>query len=440
MNKLLSKYLFYYPATMLKGEFLPYYWRGYEERQWWSTCEIDAYQKKHFEKILKYSFLQSDYYKESFSGSLSETLVKPIAELPTLSKVELINNLEKIRVDRIDLFKSVKTTGGSTGEPVKILKNASALARERCATWRAYEWAGVSLSDRQVRFWGVPHSRRGRFKAEITDIIANRKRISAFSINDDNLYKYYDSICKFKPKYLYGYVSVIEEFARFIKSNNLMPPSCLKSLITTSEVLTDYTRNFIENVFQCRVFNEYGCGEVGSIAHECEYGRMHVMADNLRVEIDSTRHGEAGEVIVTDLFNFITPLIRYRVGDFATLSDEKCPCGRGLPVIKKIHGRAYDIIKTPGGTRIHPEAVIYIFEGIQEKMPVFKQFQVIQTELNTILVNVVPNRSWKESYGDALRKQLALAIGSEFRYEVNLVESLPRENSGKMRVVKSLVF
>ncbi|WP_434049287.1 phenylacetate--CoA ligase family protein [Marinobacter salarius] len=438
MNKLLSKYLFYYPVTLAKGELIAFYRRGYEERQWWSARELEAFRDEHFDRIVRYAVENSSYYQKCLSSFITDNSIIPSPDLPTLSKAQLIDNLDHIRAKNAGLFSSAKTTGGSTGEPVKIFKNGSALARERCATWRSYEWAGVSVADRQVRFWGVPHSRSGRLTARLIDLIANRKRISAFSINDDNLYKYYNDLCSFQPQYLYGYVSVIEEFARFIQSKQLQPPSSLVSLITTSEVLSDSSRALIENAFQRKVFNEYGCGEVGSIAHECEYGSMHVMADNLHVEIDS-EPGQPGEIIVTDYFNQVTPLVRYRLGDFATMGEGTCRCGRELPTINKIHGRAYDIIRSPSGTRIHPEAVIYIFEGIQEKMPVFKQFQAIQTDIDAISVNIVPNVSWDDSFDVALKSQLVEAIGAEFRFEVNLVESLSREKSGKMRVVKSML-
>lgn len=438
MNKILSKYLFYYPVTLAKGELIALYRKQYEERQWWSASALEAYQSAHFKNILMYSIENSSYYREMLSGRALESNTGGGSDLPTLTKADLINNLDRIRSDNTGFFATAKTTGGSTGEPVKIFKNASALARERCATWRSYEWAGVGVADRQVRFWGVPHSRSGKLTARLVDFVANRKRISAFSINNESMHKYYVDMCKFQPKYLYGYVSVIEEFARFIKSNHLEPPGSLVSLITTSEVLSDSSRTFIENVFQKKVFNEYGCGEVGSIAHECEYGNMHLMADNLHVEIDSAP-GEPGEIIVTDYFNRVTPLVRYRLGDFATLGESSCPCGRGLPTIRKIHGRAYDIIRLQNGTRIHPEAVIYIFEGIQKQIPVFKQFQVIQTDIDSITVNIVPNLSWDESFEVTLKNRLAQALGTEFKFDVKQVDSLTRENSGKMRVVKSLL-
>ena len=134
-----------------------------------------------------------------------------------------------------------------------------------------------------------------------------------------------------------GYVSMLETFSKFMIKNHLSfkyPPTCV---ITTSEVLTDYHRELIGNVFQCRVYNEYGCGETGTIAHECEFGSMHINAENVIVEIvrdgEVVNDGEVGDIVVTDLNNFAMPLIRYNLKDIGYIDSEPCPCGRGLPIL-----------------------------------------------------------------------------------------------------------
>ena len=137
---------------------------------------------------------------------------------------------------------------------------------------------------------------------------------------------------KFRPTYLYGYASAIVDFCTFVNNRNYSLPSSIKSVITTSEVLTPSMRKLIENCTGVKVFNEYGCGEVGSIAHECEAGNLHTMDDNLIVEVDNT-DGKSGELIVTDLYNYATPLIRYRVRDYATKSNSTCSCGRQLGLL-----------------------------------------------------------------------------------------------------------
>jgi phenylacetate-coenzyme A ligase PaaK-like adenylate-forming protein len=442
MNKHLSKYLFYYPTVSLKGERVFHYLDQYRQFQRNSTAEIEAYQLQHIQRIVKYALRHSDFYRRIYNaaGVSDASDLRSILDfnkLPTVSKQDLINSHEEMCAYP-SRWSSTKTTGGSTGQPVRIKKNPDALARERAATWRAYEWAGIGPGDPQGRFWGVPHSQSNRSKAKIIDLIANRKRISAFNLTTESLFAYYQTLIKFRPKYLYGYVSAINALALHMQKHELPPIPGLISVITTSEILTPAIRSTIQNAMGVNVYNEYGCGEVGSIAHECEKGGMHIMSDNLYVQVDAPAE-TAGEIIVTDFFNTAMPLIRYRLGDFATLDTASCDCGRTLPQLKGIHGRAYDLIKTASGKQIHPEAVIYIFEDIQKASKAFMQFQAIQTAIDNVRVKIVPSPAWSKEIENQLIALLQKNIDQNMTFSVELCEQIDREPSGKMRVVKSLL-
>lgn len=440
MHKNLSKLLFYYPATMLKGEPIAFLLNDYRRNQWVGQDELAKLQLSRFKAILSYAYKNSDFYRKLYDGAgIEPESIKSLNDLkniPTISKLDLINSLGEMSVDHGRFFRSSKTTGGSTGQPVKLYKNPMALARERCATARAYEWAGLGVGDPQLRFWGVPHSTAGKAKAFITDLIANRKRVSAFDLTPESLNRYYREALAFKPGFIYGYVSVIEIFARYILDNRLSPLPSVKSVITTSEILTDKSRQVISEAFGVSVFNEYGCGEVGSVAHECEQGGMHVMSDNVLLEVEEDASG-GGEIIVTDFYNLSTPMIRYRLGDYATLSDKRCDCGRGFPLLESIHGRAYDVLQMPSGRRVHPEAVIYVFEGIQSKTNAFEQFQVVQKSPDQVLVRIIPNKNWSGDIHNMLLRDLKRDISSDVNYNVDIVDEIYREKSGKLRLVKS---
>ena len=439
MHKNLSKFLFYYPATMLKGEPIAFLMNEYRRNQWLGQEELADLQLSRFKTILAYAYKNSDFYRKLYDGAgvdpESIRNLEDLKNIPTISKRDLINSLGEMSVDSGRFFRSSKTTGGSTGQPVKLYKNPMALARERCATARAYEWAGLCIGDPQLRFWGVPHSTAGKAKAFITDLIANRKRVSAFDLTSESLNHYHREALAFKPGFIYGYVSVIEIFARHILDNRLSPIPSVKSVITTSEILTEKSRQIISEAFGVSVFNEYGCGEVGSIAHECEHGGMHVMSDNVLLEVESDGSG-GGEIIVTDFYNFSTPVIRYRLGDYATLSDNRCRCGRGFPLLESIHGRAYDVLQMPSGSRIHPEAVIYVFEGIQSKTNAFEQFQVVQESLDQVLVRIIPNKNWSDDIQRMLVSDLKRDISNDINYNIQIVDEIFREKSGKLRLVK----
>ena len=89
------------------------------------------------------------------------------------------------------------------------------------------------------------------------------------------------------------------------------------------------------------------------------------------------------------------PLIRYRTGDFASQSKEKCQCGKTLPVIENLFGRAYDTLKNSEGKLFHGEFIMYIFEEAQRKNLGIRAFQVMQEDVRSFRIKIVPD----EQYG-----------------------------------------
>jgi phenylacetate-CoA ligase len=441
MHSKLAKYFLYYPTVLMKGELIPLYFRSYENFQFKKLEEIKFYQLTHIHRMVDYALRSSQFYVDLYAGcgiSSGRDLrtLADVRRLPSITKADLIVAKDRFYTCR-KYWSGTKTTGGSTGHPVQIKKNPSALARERVATWRAYRWAGVDIGDVQARFWGVPHSRIGRIKMQVTDMISNRIRLSAFELDHNSLDAYYRNILRVGPAYLYGYVSAISALAEHMLEKGYHGISSLKSIITTSEILTEPTRKRIEIAFGCKVFNEYGCGEVGSIAHECEFGKMHIMADNLHVDVDAKSN--SGELVVTDFFNLATPLIRYKLGDYATLEDRPCECGRTLPLLSGVHGRAYDLIKTRENRVIHPESIIYVFESLQAATESIKQFQVIQKSIDHLQILLVPNKGWNANIEHRLRAGIIDCMSTPVIIQIDLCEAIAREASGKMRLVKSEV-
>ena len=443
MNALITKYLFYYPITISRGEFVCKYLKQYKRMQWMNNKEIEEYQLAKLKQIITYSAKKSPYYGRLFEDNgislPSINNFKDLTRIPVTTKANIVESYSSIRSTDTFLFSSSKTTGGSTGQPVTIEKNANALARERAATWRAYEWAGIGIGDTQARFWGVPLTKKSHLLSRAVDFVSNRSRLSAFQVNEKCLDNYYKKLLKLRPAYLYGYVSIISEFAKYMAKKKYEGLPGLRSVITTSEVLDENSRNLIEKVFGVKVFNEYGCGEVGSIAHECQQGNMHIMSENVFIEIDTSQSpdGNSGEIIVTDLHNYAMPVIRYRLGDFATLSSDMCQCGRGLPILKKVHGRAYDIVIDIDGNRYHPELLMYIFEELKSSAAGIKQFQVIQKSVDFFMINIVPDVQYKEETEKYITHRIREKIHTGINIKFNYVKEIAREKSGKMRIIKS---
>jgi phenylacetate-CoA ligase len=444
MNKLTAKYLLYYPTVFLKGEKVHKYLKQYLQTQWWHHDEIKDYQITRLFDLLKHAKKYVPFYKTHLNGFEISDIRKidDLQYLPTISKEDLRVHYNDLLSLKKTILTSTKTTGGSTGEAITIIKTSEALARERAATWRSYLWSGIKIGDPQARFWGVPLTFQSKTKYKIVDFLSNRIRLSAFDFDETSLKEYYTKLIKFRPVYLYGYVSVIETFARFIDSNNLIIPFQLKCIITTSEILTDVTKKYIEKVFDCRVYNEYGCGEVGSIAHECEFGNLHLMSENLIVEVlkgkEYANDRESGEIVVTELNNYAMPLIRYRLSDFVEYTDDNCQCGRGLSMISKVIGRAYDMIKAPDGKLFHGEFFLYIFENAKKQNLGVKQFQVIQVERDKLNIKVVPDPNFSDATKYYIKDCIVNRMGIEVDVNFEMVNEISRERSGKIRLVKTL--
>lgn len=434
MNELMGR-MIYQTAALLRREKTFRYLREYERTTYRSLVDTEAWQKKQLADLVRYAVRNIPHYKELGIGALED--------LPLVNKAMLKEEPERFVHRRPGDRVTVKVTSGSTSEPLNLLKDCEAMAREQAATYRSYRWAGVRPGARQARFWGIPLKVGERVKSEWRDRFLNRIRYSAFSYDDQTFDYYLGVLRRQKPTYVYGYASLIHEFARFLTTTGKNEASLpgLKAVITTAEILTPRMRDEIREGFGVSVFDEYGCAETGSIAHDCERGRLHINSENLLVEVldDSgtiRREGE-GRLVLTDLHNRVQPLLRYDSGDYGVLSRKPCECGRPLLILENVHGRAYDTVIGPEGKRYNAAFFSYLFKEVQLQGETVRQFQVIQED-RTITFRIVKGKDFTEGVEQSLAGQLRAEFGDYFTPRFEYCESVEREKSGKLRQLKRI--
>lgn len=403
-------------------------------------------QTQRLVRVLTYAGERCSLYRERWSGwvpSGPQEALAELGDLPYTTKQDLQENGDRITAHPRPSRVSRKTTGGSTGEPVTVLKDREATARNRAAFWYGVGWFGVRIGDRGARFWGSPRQlgwRRLRFDA--ADVAMNRLRFSAFAFDETDLEDYWHEAVSFSVDYFYGYVSMIEAFARHVERKGYDGGRLgLKSIVTTAEVLTPPQRRLLQRTFDAPVQDEYGCGEVGPIAYQCEHGALHVMTENVFLEVITddgrpARPGEEGELVVTDLHNRAMPLIRYRLGDYG-VKGEGCRCGRSFPVLRKIWGREYDFVQAPDGTKYHGEFFLYLFEDLRDAGVPVRQFRVTQVGERELQVEVSTDGG---NLGTEPRTTITSRLRGELtgmRFELSTVGTINRAASGKMRVVRN---
>jgi phenylacetate-CoA ligase len=180
--------------------------------------------------------------------------------------------------------------------------------------------------------------------------------------------------------------------------------------------------------------------EVGPISWQCpKHENYHINSDCCIVEFvkngEKVSSGEKGEIVVTGLFTFAMPFIRYKLGDVGVSTDEECSCGRGLPMMKSIEGRIVDSIVLPNGKIVSP----YVLTCIIENISGINRYQIIQERNNLITLKYIKNENYSEETNDKIKIELQKILGKDIFINPIIVNELPKDKSGKFRVVKSLI-
>ncbi len=160
-----------------------------------------------------------------------------------------------------------------------------------------------------------------------------------------------------------------------------------------------------------------------------EFGSCEIITQNGRV----AQPGEMGEIVATSFCNKEQVFVRYATGDMAIVSsDQNCPCGRSMTVIEKILGRMDDILYVPERGFIgRLDPVFKALYGILEA-------QIIQSELDSIVIKLVPLPEYHDNIGEKLMLNLRKKVGDNVRISIDKVDFIPRGANGKFQSVRSL--
>ena len=386
---------------------------------------------------LQHAFDTVPYYRKTWGkAGVHPHDVKSLADLeafPVLTKADIRKHERELISVLYDPAKlRLKRTSGSTGVPLNIRIDEPAVQWKAACTIRSDEWSGYRLGQRVAKVWGNPEYLHFGWKGRLRNFLFDRSAyLDTLDLTDERIAEFAARIRRHRPGLIFGHAHSIYLLACSLKKSGItdIRPN---GIISTAMLLHDWQRSVIEQVFSCPVTNRYGCEEVSLIASECEaHQGLHINADSLYAEI-----GDNGKLLVTDLTNRAMPLVRYEIGDVVVGSGRTCRCGRGLPMIERIEGREADYVVTPSGSLI---SGISLTENFALLIDGAAQVQIVQESLHHLLIRMVAD----ESFGDASRRQIAKLVHDTFgptvRFEVELVDAIPQEPSGKYRFCISKV-
>lgn len=399
-----------------------------------SKDQLLEIQLKKLKRMINHVYDNVPYYRELFiNNNITPDDIKKLEDLekiPITKKRDIQANYDKIiaKGSNLEQCKLVNTTG-STGIPLRTYGDKNSLCYSSALVYYAFFESGMRLRDRTVELTGIPEKEAHILRKDLVSTQETPEKIIQL-------------LKKYNPDVLYSFPSVFKIISPYIENNKDKRGLNPRMIFTHGETLTESCRDTIESAFGAKVYNTYGATEFYRLAFECDqHSGLHMLTDCAVMELvkdgQSVGPGEEGDIVVTGLYNYTMPLIRYNLGDIGIFSDEDdtCPCGRGWPLIKSIEGRVDDFLTLPSGRIISPRAI-----NVIENIPGIVQYRTVQTKRDTFFVQVVPGKDFSPDTERQIGEQIRLGcLGEDIKINVELVNELPRERTGKLRTIISQV-
>jgi phenylacetate-CoA ligase len=411
------------------------------ESQFYSSREILEIQKEKLKRLIHESYINIKFYHNFFQKNnlTPGDIIVPedLRRLPVMTKddyrVGFPEDFVNLNAPKHDLFPN--SSSGSTGAPFKFYMTKLQRGNVAARFMRYYEWTGRRYGDLLVKIWGTLHP---DLKTKIFHkYFENIYVINAFDLTEDNFISYYKKIKDKNVKLLEAYTSGAYAFAQLLKTNDLYLD--IPATILSGETLFEFQKKIIQTRFNTEIYNRYGCREFGAIAQECsEHTGLHISQEDFIIEIldenlAPVEDGEIGNIYVTSLDNYSMPLIRYKIDDRGSFTNEICPCGRNLKMFGQVEGRVSDIIVSPSGKHI---SLYYFALLFQERSETVKEFQVQQKEgSDELLILIVPTAKYNSTIEADIIKHVK-NLDDSFVITVKSVKKIPLEPTGKKKYFK----
>jgi phenylacetate-CoA ligase len=376
-----------------------------QQSQWLTPQEISDNQRPLLERLVRHAATQTEFYpdrlKPLFGGK--DPASAPIDwsrwnEIPVLRRADAVDRIDAMTARKVPRSSGDARHGessGSTGRPFPHLRSAFAITVANCLLQRVYElfeldlrgsFAIITFDKEQTCLYPLG----GRFKHwNFHSPDANLFALHIGAAPGEQL----EWLERMQPAHVMTYPETLREVADAAEAKGY--PLKFQTFLSSGETLLPATRAKIVRTFGCRVIDIYGTREIGPIAFQCPDAEgYHACIEAMILELldDADRPvgpDSHGRVVVTPLYNFAMPFIRYDVGDYA-LAGAICSCGRGLPWIREIGGRTRSMFVMPDGSRKRWQG------AIMRRMPDFlsyREIQFIQTDFNSVEVKYVPDKT-----------------------------------------------
>ena len=409
----------------------------------YSAAELRALQDQKLSQILSWTRQHSEFYRDFWEKSGEDRRAssdfRELDGLPVVTKDDLRAAASQFPLSAYKGRVHEIRTSGSTGTPTRFLRSQEQESWFWATRMRIWQWAGYELGQ---PYLALNLNKREKWSKRLQDLLF---RCTYLSYNAENLDSrgVLEALRKSGAVHINAFGSTLHLLARYMRDNGVENPG-VRVLTTTGDNLSQDHREEIETAFGVPVIDYFGAGGEGThLASQCtQADRYHLHVENSVIEIlrdgRPAMPGEVGAVVFTQLDNRAMPLVRYDLGDLATMGEGKpCACGRAHPTIREINGRACDVILTPRGGALLPQ---FFFIGPFKMTDHLRKYQVVQEELDRVVVKLVADPGCDKPAAEiAIRDYISQAAEGSLKIEFDWVDEIPLAGLGKPRPVVSKI-
>jgi len=436
-----------------------------ETAQWLDPEQLKARAEQKLSLLLAHAARHVPFYRDHYRkhGIDPEQLrtIEDLRVLPVLTKAKYRERgIDHFLADNVPEHRRLeRTTSGSSGAPFRFVIDRDVTPIIFASHLFYDSWFGFQPFDRYVRIVSPSAAVRPisnsaplafRYRQLLTRQLQTwyekrtQQRICVWDVDAEDAIDIWRRIEKFHPDFVLGYTSTLSTIADELLQRNVRLSRPLRGVITIAEQLTLMRRQLIAQYFGTPIVNRYGLREFGSwSAQNCvaSESSLHintelVVCEILREDGLPAKGGEIGRVVLTDLYNYAMPFIRYVTGDLGVAGASVCPCGRRFPLLENLQGRSIECVRTPSGKVVSPTVLghyLFVYHAHDEAI---HDYQLIQDARDRMRLLVVPAAAWNEGCNKRLLATLATLLGNDVTCVVQTVPQIPLEGSGKRPIIK----
>lgn len=391
---------------------------------------VASYQNASLSQLLQHAIQTVPRYRNMTSLSLQDWPISNKDSFRCDYEMSLSNSFKKEHLIKM-------TTSGSTGTPFTSYQDIRKKRHVNAEVLFYNGQTGFLIGRRIIYLRSVVAEVS---KSRITQFAQNIYLLDCMDLSDrgiENLLASIREYTRYEGAMMMGYSSTLDAFRKYFEKHGLERAKECKiyGIVAGSEMLLDVTRKSVEQAFGCKCYSRYANEENGFLGQDGIENNVFLMNDAhyiteiLKFDKDEpAEFGEVGRIVITDLFNYAMPMIRYDTGDVGAWTYVETD-GRQRKAIGSFGGRIIDMVTDVNGNMISPHTITNMMWKYQNVL----QFQLIQKDVNRYEIKLNVNDSFDEE--KSLIDDYSKIFGEESIISIEYTQEIPVLASGKRRYV-----